>query len=65
MKFWKKSQRKEKSLYPVLYVTESLKEYHNSLVQSEVASLHELSMVNTSFSNVLNESENFKDTLHL
>lgn len=63
MKFFKKSQRKEKSLYPVLYVTESLKDYQYALVQSEVASLQELSMVNRSFSDVLNESDNFKDTL--
>lgn len=63
MKFFKKSQRKEKSLYPVLYVTESLKDYQYALVQSEVASLQELSMVNRSFGDVLNESDNFKDTL--
>ncbi len=63
MKFFKKSQRKEKSLYPVLYVTESLKDYQYALVQSEVASLQELSLVNRSFSDVLNESDNFKDTL--
>ncbi len=63
MKFLKKSQRKEKSLYPVLYVTESLKDYQYALVQSEVASLQELSLVNRSFSDVLNESDNFKDTL--
>lgn len=63
MKLFKKSQSKDKSLYPVLYVTESLKDYQNALVQSEVASLQELSMVNSSFSEVLNESDNFKDTL--
>lgn len=63
MKLFKKSQSKDKSLYPVLYVTESLKDYQNALVQSEVASLQELSMVNSSFSDVLNESDNFKDTL--
>lgn len=63
MKLFKKSQSKDKSLYPVLYVTESLKDYQNALVQSEVASLQELSMVNRSFGDVLNESDNFKDTL--
>lgn len=59
----KKSQHKSKSLYPVLYVTESLKDYHQALVQSEVSSLYELRMVSKSFGNVLNESENFKETL--
>lgn len=63
MKLFKKSQSRDKSLYPVLYVTESLKDYQNALVQSEVASLQELSMVNRSFGDVLNESDNFKDTL--
>ncbi|MDE6761912.1 MAG: chemotaxis protein [Lachnospiraceae bacterium] len=59
----KKSQDKSKSLYPVLYVIGSLKDYHHELVQSEVSSLSELSMVSKSFGSVLNESENFKDTL--
>ena len=59
----KKSQHKSKSLYPVLYVTESLKDYHQALVQNEVSSLYELRMVSKSFGNVLNESENFKETL--
>lgn len=63
MKISKKSQNKGKSLYPVLYVTDSLKEYHHMLVQSEVESLYELSMVNRSFGKVLAESENFKGTL--
>jgi len=59
----KKPRRKSKSLYPVLYVIGSLKDYHHELVQSEVSSLWELSMVSKSFGNVLRESENFKDTL--
>ncbi len=63
MKFWKKSQNKEKSLYPVLYVTDSLNDYQQELVQHEVAALNELSMVNKSFRNVLKESENFRETL--
>ena len=63
MKFWKKSQNKQKSLYPVLYVTDSLKDYQHELVQHEVAALNELSMVNKSFRNVLKESENFRETL--
>ncbi len=63
MSFRKKSERKSKSLYPVIYVTESLKDYHQALVQSEVSSLYELSMVSRSFGNVLNESDHFKETL--
>ena len=63
MSFKKKSRRKDKSLYPVVYVTESLKDYHQELVQNEVASLEELSMVNRSFRKVLGESESFKNTL--
>ena len=63
MSFRKKTERKSKSLYPVLYVTESLKDYHQALVQSEVSSLYELSMVSKSFGNVLNESDHFKETL--
>ncbi|MDE6852339.1 MAG: chemotaxis protein, partial [Lachnospiraceae bacterium] len=59
----KRSWRKSKSLYPVLYVIRSLKNYHHELVQSEVSSLRELGMVSESFGSVLNESENFKDTL--
>lgn len=59
----KKPRRKSKSLYPVLYVIGSLKDYHQELVQSEVSSLWELSMVSKSFGSVLKESENFKDTL--
>ena len=59
----KKTRNKAKSLYPVLYVTESLKDYQQALVQSEVASLYELSMVSQSFGNVLSESENFRETL--
>lgn len=59
----KKPRRKSKSLYPVLYVIGSLKDYHHELVQGEVSSLSELSMVGKSFGSVLNESENFKETL--
>lgn len=63
MGFKKKSRRKDKSLYPVVHVTESLKDYHKTLIQNEVASLEELSMVNKSFGKVLGESESFKSTL--
>lgn len=63
MKFRKKAQSEKKTLYPVLYVINSLKEYHRALVQSEVDSLHELSMVSKSFGNVLEDSEGFKGSL--
>ncbi len=63
MKFKKKNRRRSKSLYPVLYVIGSLKDYHKDLVQNEVSSLWELNMVSKSFGNVLHESENFKETL--
>lgn len=63
MNFRKKAKSRTKSLYPVLYVIESLKEYHRALVQKEVESLRELSMVSKSFGNVLAESEDFKDSL--
>lgn len=60
---WKKSQSETKSLKPVLHVMESLEEYRNVLVQREVASLHELSMVSKSFENVLSGSEDLKSSL--
>ncbi len=65
MLFRKKPQYKEKkkSLYPVQYVVSSLKDYHHALVENEVNSLNELNLVSDSFSNVLRESENFKETL--
>lgn len=70
MTFRKKSQvglvkkhGKEKSLYPVGYVIGSLKDYHGELVQKEVDSLQELSMVGSSFDSVLGESEHFQEEL--
>jgi len=60
---WKKSQSETKSLKPVLHVMESLEDYRNVLVQREVASLHELSMVSKSFENVLSGSEDLKSSL--
>lgn len=62
MKFGEKTKQKEKSLYPVLYVIDSLKDYHHILVQGEVESLYELSMVSQSFGRVLHDSESFKET---
>lgn len=72
MSFWKRNQQEQaqpktnamnKSLHPVVYVIENLKGYHHDLVQGEVESLHELSMVNKSFGQVLEESERFRGTL--
>ena len=63
MKVWKKPQKETKSLYPVLHVVESLEEYRNVLVQKEVASLYELSMVSKSFGDVLKDSEVLRGSL--
>lgn len=53
----------EKSLYPVLHVAGSLKEYQKELVKKEVASLSELSLVGTTFSGVLKEADHFQAEL--
>ena len=63
MKLHKKSRKETKSLYPVLYVIERLKEYRNALIKNEVDSLHELSMVSKSFNRVLQDSEDLKTSL--
>ncbi len=55
--------RQEKSLYPVLHVAGSLKEYQRELVKKEVASLSELSMVGATFSGVLKEADHFQEEL--
>lgn len=55
--------QEEKSLYPILHVAESLKEYQKELVKKEVASLSELSLVGTTFSGVLNEADHFQEKL--
>ena len=60
----KKKQNKADSLYPVTYVIDSLKGYHKDLVQKEVNSLQELSMVSSSFGNVLEETESFQEKLY-
>lgn len=52
-----------RSLYPVLHVAETLREYHKELAQKEVASLMELRMVGDSFSDVLKGAENFQAKL--
>lgn len=62
---WKtrERQQRKKRLYPVLYVTGSLKEYQKELMQKETASLYELSMVRSSFGGVLEEAEHFQEKL--
>ena len=60
----KKKQNKADGLYPVTYVIDSLKGYHRDLVQKEVDSLQELSMVSSSFGTVLEETESFQEKLH-
>ena len=61
----KKSQRSDqaqekKSLYPVLHVAGSLKEYQRELVKKEVSSLWELSQAGASFGGVLKEGDQFQ-----
>ena len=55
--------QEEKSLYPVLHVADSLKEYQRELVKKEVVSLSELSLVGSTFSGVLSEADHFQDKL--
>ncbi len=70
MLFANKNRRKsgqihhdEKSLYPVLYVTEHLRDYKDELISKEVESLWELSMVGNSFSGVLKKADSFQEQL--
>lgn len=70
MLFSKKDRQKpgqithdENSLYPVLYVTDHLKDYKDELIHKEVESLWELSMVGNSFSGVLKKADDFQDQL--
>ena len=58
-----KSRSKEISLNPVFHVTDSLKVYQQDLVQNEVTSLKELSLVSSSFGQVLSEADRFQQTL--
>ncbi len=58
-----KKQGQVKDLYPVLYVMDSLKEYHTDLVHKEVESLQELSLVGSSFDSVLGETKRFQEQL--
>ncbi len=55
--------REERSLYPVLHVAGSLKEYQKELVYKEVESLRELGQVGASFSGVIKEADHFQSRL--
>ena len=68
MFFLKKSQQSKhlqegESLYPVLHVSDSLKQYLHELVEKEVSSLGELSRVRSSFAGVLEEGDRFQAQL--
>ena len=65
--FWKKNRQEtkavsenENSLYPVLHVMGSLKDYHKEMVQKEVDSLWELNEIGRSFGGVVKEAEDFQ-----
>ncbi len=51
------------SLYPILYVTDSLKDYQKEFVQKEVDTLFELGMVSSTFSEVLKKADHFHTQL--
>ena len=70
MGFWdiqqKKSDRRQnsgQSLYSVMHVADSLKEYQKELVSKEVESLWELGMVGSSFKGVMDKAEHFHEQL--
>lgn len=58
-----KKQGGPKDLYPIVYVMDSLKQYHTDLVNKEVASLQELSLVGSSFNDVLGDATHFQERL--
>lgn len=53
----------EKSLYPVLHIINSLKDYRNDLVQKEVDSLSEINEIGHSFDDILSRNDNFQEKL--
>ncbi|MCI8304761.1 MAG: chemotaxis protein [Lawsonibacter sp.] len=55
--------QEKKGLYPILHVAGSLKSYQKELVQKEVASLWELSMVGAAFGDVLKAADHFQEKL--
>jgi len=67
MFFWRKQKSKqihnEISAYPILHVTNSLKEYQKDLARKEVESLFELNRIGSSFSGILKEADHFQAQL--
>ena len=59
----RKQARAEKNLYPLIHVTNSLKDYQQELAKKEVDSLRELGLISSSFNSVLGETENFQSRL--
>ncbi len=59
----RKQAREEKNLYPLIHVTNSLKDYQQELAKKEVDSLRELGLISSSFNSVLGETENFQSRL--
>lgn len=53
----------KENLYPVLHVTESLKEYQRALLEKEVEALWELGMVSSSFGSVVKKADHFCEQL--
>lgn len=53
----------ERSLYPILHVASSLKDYQKAVVQKEVESLQELTLIDSSFSSVVKEADSFQAKL--
>jgi len=58
-----KPKNRKNGLYPILFITESLKDYHKKLVKQEVDTLNELGMINQTFGSVLSEADLFQDKL--
>ena len=58
-----KTSGTQKDLYPILYVIDSLKQYHTDLVNKEVQSLLELNLIGSSFDSVLTEANHFQEKL--
>lgn len=58
-----RTPQNSKTLYPVLHVMNSLKDYHRDLVQKEVSSLSEINEIGSSFGNVLSETDQFQEQL--
>ncbi len=59
----RRQARAEKNLYPLIHVTNSLKDYQRELAKKEVEALQELGLISNSFDGVLGETENFQSKL--